>query len=121
MEIYLYPAGPEYSDDLQALGRELHELDIVDTVTGVRQQVEPGRLGGGLVEVLVVALGAGGTVTVLVNNLVGILRNRRGPKVRISAGPDGTVVDVDIPARATMSEIRELVVRIVEQIEKPDA
>jgi hypothetical protein len=74
--------------------------------------------------VLVVALGAGGTVTVLLKAVVDVLRRRRTPRVKISAGPNGTMVDVDIPDRATMSEIQELVVQIVERMEKcppPDA
>ncbi len=78
-EIYIYPVAPEYSDDLEALGRELHKFDAVDDV---RPKPAPERPGGGLIDLLVVVFGAGGTVTVAVKAVIEAMTRTRTSKAR---------------------------------------
>lgn len=66
-------------------------------VEAVGSPAGPGQMaGGGLTEVLAVAVGAGGVGTVLAQALVVWCRRPRGGKVRIRlTGPDGRRVEID--------------------------
>ncbi|MFG3025424.1 hypothetical protein ACGFZQ_44205 [Streptomyces sp. NPDC048254] len=76
-------------------------LNLQDPLRGRVESVSspagPGQMaGGGLTEVLAVALGAGGVGTVLAQALVVWCRQPRGSKVRIRlTGSDGRRVEID--------------------------
>ncbi|MEU2617649.1 hypothetical protein ABZ642_05685 [Streptomyces sp. NPDC007157] len=65
--------------------------------TPVLSSVGPGHMaGGGLIEALTVAVGAGGAVTVLAQALVVWARQPRGSEVRIRlVAADGTRTEID--------------------------
>jgi membrane-associated two-gene conflict system component 1 (EACC1) len=87
------------------------EPELRGRIRIVRRSPEPGDMGA-LVEVLAVAVGGGGILTVLANSLSVWLRQPRRLTVRISlTKPDGTEVEVTGENLRTAEEIEDLLRR----------
>jgi hypothetical protein len=80
------------------------EPEIRGRLRRVREPAEPGQLGA-LADILAVAVGSGGTLTVLASSLSVWLKQPRRSDVRIKVhAPNGTVAELDAQ-RCTVAEV----------------
>jgi hypothetical protein len=105
LEVSLSLTGREIGGQLESLDTWLRqEPGLSGRVRLSRPRPEPGQLGA-LSEALIVAVGAGGTVSVLASSLGAWLSRPRGGQVRIKVrGAGGKVVEITAPVRAEEAE-----------------
>ena len=107
-----------HPDALRTLRRQLLGLTSVERVDLTGRPVRPGELGGGAVEILTVALGAGGAGTVVAAQVLGWLRTASKLKVHLQVGGQEWIVEASGVRRMSPEETAELVAAIARVIEK---
>jgi hypothetical protein len=109
MEIYLDVSGSDRESHLHALRSWLTgEDELRGRLTLRSHQIEAGQMGG-ILDVLVVALGSGGAGAVLAGSLSTWLTQRRVDLTVTVSTPDGRHVTVDVRrARDPQAVTREI-------------
>jgi membrane-associated two-gene conflict system component 1 (EACC1) len=103
--------GPAASETLSSLAAWLRSEDeLRGRVRFASHTVDPDRMSGGtLLDVLAIAVGAGGALSVLANSLSVWLRQPRRANVRIQlCKPDGTTVEITGEHLRTPAELENL-------------
>jgi len=102
------PGAPETLSSLAAWLRREDELR--GRVRFADDTIDPDRMSGGtLVDVLAIAVGAGGVLSVLANSLSVWLRQPRRANVRIKVSqPDGTKVEITGEHLRTPAQLEHL-------------
>jgi len=105
MESWLSVTSPDERTQVEALRVWLvEEPDFRGRLRYVGRAAVPGQLGA-VADVLAVAVGSGGALTVLASSLSVWLKQPRRSDVRLTVhAPDGTVVEIDAH-RCTVSEV----------------
>jgi hypothetical protein len=105
MESWLSVTSPDERTQVEVLRAWLvEEPDIRGRLRHVGPAAVPGQLGA-VADVLAIAVGSGGVLTVLASSLSVWLKQPRRSDVRLTVhAPDGTVVELDA-RRCTVTEV----------------
>ena len=107
-----------HPDALRTLRRQLLGLTSVERVDLTGRPVRPGELGGGAVEILTVALGAGGAGTVVAAQVLGWLRTSSRLKVHLRVREQEWDIEAAGIRRMSPEETAELLAAIARAMEK---
>jgi hypothetical protein len=123
MDLIIRIVDQHNPDELRLLGEALRDSDVTGELVLARERpVAPDRLGA-WVDVISVAVGAGGAMTVFVRELARyLLRRSTDLDIEISRGPDGTRLSLSAKGLRTMSasELEQTVRQIGSSLDSPD-